>query len=172
MILQRTQRHTPRRGAYPASPRSLPGPPDRALSVPTCAANKREEAAPGTALRLGLDSPRPAGKPGTLLLLLPPFPPLLAGVWRRKEERKRLEEERQREEIEKNIRLTLFNAFNDLVTGSTVWAGRELTKERIKILKDPRFEQERMQWPALQKFDRKTILKAIDGLQSILEVYS
>lgn len=87
------------------------------------------------------------------------------------EERQRLEEERKREEIEKNIRLTLFESFNDLVTGSTVWAGLELTKERIKLLHDPRFEQERMQWPALQKFDRKTILKALDGLQAVLKVY-
>lgn len=87
------------------------------------------------------------------------------------EEKQRLEKERERAEIEKNIRLTLFNSFNDLVTGSTVWAGLEMTKERVKLLKDPQFEQERMQWPALQKFDRQTIQKAIDGLQSILEVY-
>lgn len=87
------------------------------------------------------------------------------------EERQRLEEERKREEIEKNIRLTLFESFNDLVTGSTVWAGLDLTKERIKLLHDPRFEQERMQWPALQKFDRKSLQKAINGLQAILEVY-
>lgn len=87
------------------------------------------------------------------------------------EERQRRKKERQREEIEKNIRLTLFSSFNDLVTGASVWAGLELTQERIKALIDPRFEQERMQWPALQKFDRKAIQKAIDGLKAILEVY-
>lgn len=87
------------------------------------------------------------------------------------EERRRLEMEREREEIEKNIRLTLFSSFDGLVTGASVWAGLELTQERIKVLKDPRFEQERMQWPALQKFDRAFIEKAIDGLKAILEVY-
>lgn len=87
------------------------------------------------------------------------------------EERQRRKEERRREEIEKNIRLTLFSSFNDLVTGASVWAGLELTQERIKVLKDPDFEQERMQWPALQKFDRAFIEKAIDGLKAILEVY-
>jgi len=87
------------------------------------------------------------------------------------EEHQRLEEERKREEIEKNIRLTLFESFNDLVTGSAVWAELDLTRERIKLLHDPRFEQERMQWPALQKFDRKSLQKAINGLQAILEVY-
>lgn len=87
------------------------------------------------------------------------------------EERQRRKEERKREEIEKNIRLTLFSSFDGLVTGASVWAGLELTQERIKVLIDPRFEQERMQWPALQKFDRKAIQKAIDGLKAILEVY-
>jgi hypothetical protein len=60
-------------GTYPVVLRSLPSPPDRALSGPSfiLPANKRAGAAPGMAPHLGPDRlllmfPRPAGHPGTL----------------------------------------------------------------------------------------------------------
>ena len=87
------------------------------------------------------------------------------------EERQRRKEERRREEMEKNYRRTLFESFNDIVNGANVWTGLELTREKIKVLIDPRFEQERMQYPAIQKYTHKHIARAIDGLKAILEVY-
>lgn len=80
---------------------------------------------------------------------------------------KRLKEE---EETEKNFRLTVFDSFSMLVSGSNGMGSKESIGDRVAILRDPRWESERKQWPLIDKFAPAMIERSIACLKNLLEV--